>query len=156
MGNFSENEHSEVSSWQPCGRSTYLKKSWRQKSRLSRAKHLSASGQPHSQHWTHLACQTRSRTFSKNRSRIGPSQPAHSSSIPEPVDALSVTSEPASTASRSTVVAGVTVVSPPLDFIQCLTASQPAHLRHCALHTRKSWRITKLHFTVVVLIWHTR
>jgi len=71
----------QLSAWAWC-LFTYLKKSWRQKSRPSRAKHLSASAQRHSLHWTHLACQTRSNTFSRNRSRMGPSQPAHSSSMP--------------------------------------------------------------------------
>jgi len=124
-----------TAAWEVC----YLKKSWRQKRRPSRAKHLSASGQPHSQHWTHLACHTRSRTFSRNRSRIGPSQPAHSSSIPAPTDELL---SAAATEPGSRAVAGATVESSLRDFIQWLTVSQRTCFTvHCT--RQRTWiRIT--------------
>jgi len=60
---------------------SHLKKSSRQNSWPSREKHLSVRGHLQSEHWTQLMCQTRSSTFNKNRSSIGPSHPAHISSM---------------------------------------------------------------------------
>lgn len=54
----------------------YLKKSILQKSLPSLEKHLSVRLQLHSQHCTHLACHALSSTLSRNRSRMGRSQPA--------------------------------------------------------------------------------
>ena len=56
---------------------TYLKKSALQNSFPSREKHLSVSLDLHSQQCTHFTCHGRSRTFNRNRSKMGPLQPAH-------------------------------------------------------------------------------
>ena len=55
----------------------YLKKSLLQKSFPSLEKHFSVSVIPQSEHCTHCMCQALSKTFSKNRSRIGRLQPPH-------------------------------------------------------------------------------
>ena len=55
----------------------YLKKSLLQKSFPSLEKHFSVSVIPQSEHCTHCICQALSKTFSKNRSRIGRLQPPH-------------------------------------------------------------------------------
>jgi len=59
----------------------YLKKSSLQKILPSLEKHLSVRLHWQSVHWTHLTCQTWSSTFSKKRSSMGCSHPAHSTSM---------------------------------------------------------------------------
>lgn len=60
----------------------YLKKSLRQNNLLSLEKHFSTRGSRQSKHLTHSACHVLSRTFSKNLSKMGLSQPAQAISIP--------------------------------------------------------------------------
>lgn len=61
---------------------SHLKKSFLQNNLPSREKHLSVRGAWQSKHRTQSACHVLSRTFSRNLSRMGLSQPAHAISIP--------------------------------------------------------------------------
>ena len=80
----------------------YLKKSERQKSLPSREKHFSARCEPQSVHVTQAVCHGLSKTFNKNLSVIGRSQPAQAcvctiadEALPTPIATAAATVRPA-------------------------------------------------------------